>query len=193
LGAQGAGPEIAVVAVLVAIAFVVLLFFLIHYLQAGLTVLFLKVCRGEDARMGDLFSGGGNFWCYLGTSLLFGLMVAIGMILCIVPGYLAMIVFGPCLYLSIDRRVGVIEALRLSSQLTKGRRMDIFIVLLVMYGIAMLGGMVPCGQLFVMPFITLAMTVMYLRLTGQHVVPAPPKKPRPIPQAATPAAPTTPA
>jgi len=73
-------------------------------------------------------------------------------------------------YLIIDRNLGAIAALKESAQITRGNKMTIFAigVLLVLL---ILVGMLPCllGLLIVGPYSSVLITVMYLRMTGQRI------------------------
>jgi hypothetical protein len=84
----------------------------------------------------------------LGVALLTGLIVAAGMVACIVPGIIAYMVFAVAVPVAIQERVGVLDALRRSSTLTEGHRWDIFGVFFVL-GIIMIAVTLPVNMIFI--------------------------------------------
>jgi hypothetical protein len=89
------------------------------YFQAGLFKGAFKQLRGGRLAFRDLFSGGDCFLPVLGEMILVGLLTMIGAALCVIPG---LIVAGLMMFtvpLTVERRLGVIEAMRESYELTK--------------------------------------------------------------------------
>ena len=72
------------------------------WIGIGSTVFVLKIARGQPAELSDIFTGGPFFLPILEHSILFGLMVGLGTILCIVPGVFLGLMFGQFNYLIID-------------------------------------------------------------------------------------------
>jgi len=56
------------------------------FITCGLQRMLLNIARGESAQFGDLFSGGKYLWRMAGASILFGLMIAVGLLCLIIPG-----------------------------------------------------------------------------------------------------------
>jgi phage FluMu protein Com len=139
------------------------------WLQIGLRIYLLKTARAEAAEFSDLFSGGPYFWRVLGASILFGLMVGVGMLLLIVPGVILALMFWPYAYVIVDRNVGVMESFQAAQDITKGNRLTVLAIYLVC-GIASVPiVLLTCGLglLAVVPFWMLLIPVMYLAATGQ--------------------------
>lgn len=84
----------------------------------------------------------------IGVALLTGIIVAAGMVACVVPGLIALTVFAVAVPVAIQERVGVMDALRRSSSLTEGHRWDVFGVLFVLGIISFCVG-IPIGLIFV--------------------------------------------
>ncbi|MHB8973043.1 MAG: hypothetical protein ACYC3X_06995 [Pirellulaceae bacterium] len=70
---------------------------------------------------------------------LFGLVVATGYLLCIVPGIIAMLVWWPCYFLVIDRQTTVMESFGLAGEITANNIGTTFLLWIVSVGISLLG------------------------------------------------------
>ena len=138
------------------------------WITAGQTIFFLKVARGHNAELGDLFKGGPYLLTVFLTALLVGLMVCCGFILLIVPGIVLMLMFTPVFYVIVDRNVGVMEALGISRQITTGNKLTIFLIGLLIF-LLFIPVIVTCGLGYLVwaPFVTLLWAVIYLQMTGQ--------------------------
>jgi uncharacterized membrane protein len=78
-----------------------------------------KQLRGGQVEFNDLFSARDRYLPLLGGILLHSLLVGIGSIFCVIPG---LIVAGLLFFtypLIVERKLGVIEAMRVSSEMTK--------------------------------------------------------------------------
>ena len=107
------------------------------------------------------------FLKYLGTSLLATLAVGIGLLLFIVPGLVAMVLFMFSPFLVIDRELGPIEALKESVRVTEGNRWPLLgfvllLMLIVLAGTLALG----VGLLVAIPVVSLAMVHAYRLMSG---------------------------
>ena len=90
------------------------------YFQGGVYKAAFKQLRGGRIEFRDLFSGGDVFLPLLGEIILIGILTFIGGMLCVIPG---LIVGGLLMFsvpLTIERRLGVIDAMRTSFEMTKG-------------------------------------------------------------------------
>ncbi len=93
--------------------------FLSAYFMGGMHRTALKQLRGEKIELRDLFSGGSTYLPMLGSLILGAIVTSIGMMLCIIPGFLA----AGCLFFSapliVDRKLGAIQAMQTSYELAK--------------------------------------------------------------------------
>lgn len=137
------------------------------WLTAGMTLFCLKLARGQQAQISDIFAGGPWLWAFSGVNLAVGLLATLGFMLCIVPGFFVAIFFFPAAYLVIDRGMSAGEALSSSMALTEGNRMNIFLLMLISMGVSMIAGFIPGGGLLVLPLNMLMMIIGYLLMTGQ--------------------------
>ncbi len=84
---------------------------------------------------------GSRYLPYFFGTLLYSLLVGIGMVLLVVPGVYVGVACQFAPYLIIDRRLGPVSALRESAALTKGSRWGLLFFGLVMIGLNILGSL----------------------------------------------------
>lgn len=82
-----------------------------------------------------------RFWPYLGTAILSGLGIGLGIILLIVPGIFLMVRWSASSGFVVGRGEGVIDSLKASWEATKGHGWGIFLAALVLF----IGGVVIAG------------------------------------------------
>ena len=89
------------------------------YFKGGMYKSAIKQLRGGQLEFRDLFSAGDCFIPLMGETILVGLIVFIGSLFCIIPGLVAagMLMFAAPLI--IERKMGVIEAMRASYEMTR--------------------------------------------------------------------------
>jgi len=88
-------------------------------INIGLIKIALKFAKQGKPDLKDLFAFQGCFWRYLGGSFLYGLVYVAGMILLVVPGIIWAIMFQYFAYYIISEKIGIMDALEKSRQLTK--------------------------------------------------------------------------
>jgi hypothetical protein len=139
-----------------------------QFLQVGLVRMFVAAAKGQEASLGLLFSGADRFLPMVGYSIVSGFAVVFGLVLLIVPGVILAIGLSLGQYYLIDQRQGVFESMKLSWEVTRGNRMDLFIFFLVGGALALLG-LCACfvGTFVTTSIVMAAMAVIYLRRSGQ--------------------------
>lgn len=137
--------------------------------------------RGRNPDVGEsLRVGLSQLFPVLGVAILQGLAIAVGFVLCIIPGILFAVMYSVAVPVAIEERPGVGASMSRSSDLTDGHRRDVFFVLAVLILLSIglelivgassaLGSTVQSGLTLV--FVVLATgltatayTVMYYRL-----------------------------
>ena len=88
-------------------------------LTGGMHRAALKQLRGGQVEFSDLFSARDQYLPLLGAMLLTGLLVGIGSLLCSIPGFIVAGLLFFTLPLIIDRKLGVIDAMKASVEMTK--------------------------------------------------------------------------
>jgi hypothetical protein len=167
------------------------------WINIGQAIVMLEIGRGQDADFGDVFSGGRFILRVFLASILYGLIMAGPVLLGMVPGLAVLLAAGrdspagPVVivlgaiaglvvsiilalrmsqfyYLIIDRDLGVLESLRVSMEITRGKAGMIFVLGLLTAAINV-AGVLACfiGLIFTIPFGVLLFIVTYLALTGQ--------------------------
>jgi len=110
------------------------------------------------------------FWKYAGTTILFGLICAVGLILVIIPGIIWGIMFGFAGYFVVDKKMWPIEALKESKRITYGYKLELFWLSILSILIALLG--VVCllvGLLIAYPVVILASAHAFRQLQARSV------------------------
>ena len=139
------------------------------WIGIGQAFYFLKIARGRQPEVGEIFSGGPYFLPVLGASILFGLIVLLGYVLLIVPGVILSMMFSQYYFLILDRRLGVMDSLNTSREFMIGNKLTVFLIWLIAGFVALLIVLLTCfvGIFAVAPFMSLLTPVMYLAITGQ--------------------------
>lgn len=138
----------------------------------------LRFCDNEKGKFADLFSCLPLFFNYLFGSILFVLIVFVGMILLIIPGIIWSIKFQFFSYLIIDKGLGPIEALKMSSAITKDAKWDLFLFFLLILAINLLGALALLVGLFVtIPITMVAIAFVYRKLLAHTEVVQTPENP----------------
>ena len=131
----------------------------------GLIKICLRFCDGEKGEFSDLFSCYPLFFKYLVGSILYGVIVSLGLILLIIPGIVWAIKFYFFDYLIVDKGLGPIDALEKSSEITRGVKWDLFIFGILLGIINLMGFLCLMIGLFVtIPVTMVAIAFVYRKL-----------------------------
>lgn len=165
------------------------------WLAIGQAIFFLKTARGQDAALGDIFTGSPYFLKLLLAQLCLGLIVFGIAVVCVLPlvvlgliiaedaavafaaagGLIAVpiIVYvqlslSQFYYLILDRDAGVFDSFKMSQELTRGNKLTLFGIGLLCFALTVLA-VLPCGlgMLVAWPYFALMWSVIYLAITGQ--------------------------
>ena len=137
-------------------------------ISMGLAKITLEFVDRRSPGFGDLFAPAPLFLNFFIAELICGFMVAVGLVLFVVPGILAAIVFGFYSFLIVDRGLGPIESLSRSAEITKGARMSLFLFGLLILGINFLGFLALIIGLFVtVPISMIAWGYVFRQLEAQ--------------------------
>jgi len=125
----------------------------------------LQISKGNQGAVADLWEPLPQFFKFLGASILYGLMVFVGMLLLVVPGIICMVRFQFFGYLIVDKHMGPIEALKKSFAMTRGSSWNLVGLSLSLTVINIVGALCLILGLFVsIPLTSLAATLAYLTL-----------------------------
>ena len=138
------------------------------FLGIGQAQISLKLARQQPAEFSDLFNGGSRFLPVLGGSILAGLAVTLGVLLCVVPGIILCLYYWPFYFLIVDDRAPVLDSFRIAGNITEHNRTTTFLIWLLSVGIGALGCLALCiGIIFAAPLVSLLWAVAYLMMSGQ--------------------------
>lgn len=133
-------------------------------LLVGYSYFCLKIWRGEKGDVGDAFSFAfKDFGRNIGGVLWMQLFIFLWSLAFIIPGIVKAIAYSLTPYLLADTKVGATEAIKISMRMTKGYKLDIFVLQLSFLG-WMLLSLLTCGllqYLYVSPYMNTSMAGMY--------------------------------
>lgn len=134
-------------------------------ISIGFLKILLKFCKDEQPSIKDLFSASHLFFKYLGTRILYSVIISIGFLLLIVPGIIFMLKFYLYGYYVVDMELGPVQALKRSAVVTKGVKKDLFFFLLALAGINIIGLLfLGVGLFATIPLTSLAVVYVYKEL-----------------------------
>jgi hypothetical protein len=132
------------------------------FLSLGFTRIGLNIVSGRSFSVGMLLAGGHLLPRAVLASLLFYLMVGIGMVLLIFPGVYLALRYGQYLNALVDRDLGVIDSFKYSSTITTGNRVNLFLLFLLMMAVIFVGCLaLGLGLLVAIPVTWLGWTVAF--------------------------------
>jgi len=153
--------------------FLGVIFHLVYYIliliiSMGWAKIALMFCDNEKGSFKELFSQYPLFFKYLAGFIIYTLILYGGLILLIIPGIIWMVKSLFLSYFIIDKKLGPIKALKKSFVITKGHGWNLFIFLLITFGINLLGVLVLLvGLLITLPMTTIATAFVYRKLSTQ--------------------------
>lgn len=99
----------------------------------------LEIVDGRSVELADVWKHIDKLVPYILASIAFGIMFAIGLILLIVPGIIAAVVFGYYGFCILDKDLPAVEGLKRSAEITRGHRGQLFLFGLALIGLNILG------------------------------------------------------
>lgn len=137
-------------------------------INLGLNKIALMFHDGAKPTWKELFMQYPLLLKYLGASILFGLMVAIGLVLLVVPGIYLAIKYAFFGFVMVDKKTGVMDSLKASAKLTDGVKWELFGFGIVMCILNMLGALALMIGLFVtVPISLMASAYVYRKLESR--------------------------
>lgn len=126
----------------------------------------------ESAELGELWHPK-PFWKFLAAQILIGISVVIGLVLLIVPGIILMLMFILTPYIIVDRELAPIAAMKESARITKGRKWELLLFVLIAFVLNLVGAIaLLVGLLVSIPVTTLALVHAYRELAKSAGAPA---------------------
>lgn len=124
-------------------------------LSAGFYKAAFKQLRGEQVAIGDLAGTFQYLGPMIGAAIIIGILQAIGMILCLIPGFIVMGLFMFTFPLIVERNLGMFDAMSASLDVTKKNLIMFTLFAIVVQALIPLGGFLACcvGLLVAYPLI----------------------------------------
>ncbi len=133
--------------------------------QIGLIVVVLKLVDEKKASWQDLYSSYKLFLQYFLGSLLYGIVVLLGFLFFIIPGFYLALKYQYTLFLIVDKKMGPMAAFKKSGEITKGNLMQLFWYSMASIGVVLLGFLALFVGIFVaIPVVTLGNAWIYRQL-----------------------------
>lgn len=121
-------------------------------LAYGFSFYALKVSRNEQASFGELFDGFGLFFKVIFLNIVSGIFVFLWSLLLIIPGIVAAYRYSMAFFVLMDDPdLPIMECIRRSKALTKGRKGSLFVLDLSFIGWRLLS-LIPFVGVFVQPY-----------------------------------------
>ncbi len=142
-------------------------------IQYGTNWVFLKAVRGERIEIKDMFIVfQKNYWNAVIAKIVVGVIVGLGIVMLIVPGIIFACRLAFVQYLVVDREMDVMDALRVSWDMTRGHGWQIFLmgflaIFIVIAGLVLLF----VGVFISMMWISAAFAAMYHAVELREGVP----------------------
>ena len=139
--------------------------------QAGIWRAGLAVTRGEAPNV-NMLTQTDNLVPYILTTIVVGLGLFVGIILCVIPGIIWLVLTAYAPLVALDKGVGPGEAISTSIDWVKNNAGRVILVLLVAYLVYTLGIIACCvGLLVSIPVALVAITYSYRVLGNEPVAP----------------------
>lgn len=165
---EGAGIALAMLGACFGI--MALVFLLLPLFTARLLRMALTAVRGGTPAIGDIFQGEMRYGSMLALMLLQSTLIGVGYVFFIVPGVILAIGTYFASFLVVDQRLGAVDAMKTSWQLTSGRKGAVFGVIVVFALVSMGCGFIPfVGHFIGYSLMLLGTAIVYLRLMGEPV------------------------
>ncbi len=140
------------------------------FVTIGMTIAFLKLYDGKKTSIEDVFSQYKYFLPYVGGTVLYGIIVLLGLILLILPGIFLGVRLQFYKYLILDENLNPVHALKRSWSITEGQVWHLIGYSLSVFGVLILGALaLGIGLLVAIPTITFSSIHVYRTLATAKV------------------------
>lgn len=142
------------------------------FLGLGVTQICLKLARGQQAEIGDLFGGGSVYLPTLGMSVLVGLVMIVAYSACVIPGIFLTLFVWPFFYFIADRQTNAIESIEAAIAISRPNLLPSFLMMLTSIALAVIGVLaLGVGIVFTSSLTAMMYSVAYLMMSSQLLPP----------------------
>ena len=138
---------------------------LIAPLYLGLSIFLLKLVRGEECSIGDVYKGFGKTWPVVCLVILVDIFVSLWSLLLIIPGIVAAFSYSQSMLIMADKDLGAMESIDKSKQMMNGHKWEFFGLNLSFIGWILLCAItfgIAC--IYVVPYMQITNTLYYEQL-----------------------------
>ena len=140
----------------------------------GLFKIYLRYRDGETPILENLIDGVQRFYVLMGASIVASFAVVIGLVLFLLPGIVVLLRLMFVGFVIVDERVGPIDAIQRSWDITRGHTLDLFLFYILLCGVNLLGAAcLLVGLLVSIPITGLALAYVYRVLKPRAALAAP--------------------
>ncbi len=164
---ENAEPEIAMMLGGLYLGTLVLNLLINVFVTLGIARVYSRIARGLPADVTMLFGEGRRYLQGLVATLLYTIAIMTGMLLFIIPGFIAAVGLQFWMYALVDQDLPAVDALKESWRLTDGYKVTIFLTNLAIGIVALVVTCATCGlgYLVTLPLLLLSTAVIYHSLT----------------------------
>lgn len=128
----------------------------------GLAKIYLRFTDAEKPIFENLFDGLARLHIYIAAMIIMWIAVFMGLVLLVVPGIIFLLRLWFVGFVVVDERVGPLEAIQRSWDITRGYTMDLFLLFILLLGLNLLGLIaLVVGLLVTLPITGLALAYVY--------------------------------
>jgi uncharacterized membrane protein len=96
---------------------------------------FLRIAKGEEVSVGNIFYGFEDLWAAIKAQFFMGLFVSLWLLLLIIPGIVKTYAYSMTFFILAENKgMPVLEAITLSRKMMNGHKMDLFLLCLSFIG-----------------------------------------------------------
>ncbi len=148
------------------VAVVALASIVIHTIvNMGIIYSLIRIIKGAPPRFSDIFRTVHPFWRYLGASVVYAIVVGVGLVLLVIPGLVLAVSLQFYSYLILDQDLGLFQSLWRSWEITRGARAKLILLAISLVAINLVGALLlGIGLLWTIPMSLAAIAHVYKAL-----------------------------
>ncbi len=155
--------------ILLKTASVVLAYIVSWVFETGMINISLILCDGKRPQYSDMFPPFPLLLNFIGASILYALIIFVGLLLLVIPGIIWSVSFSLYGFSIVDEGLEPVSALKKSSELTRGMRWEIFGLIIILTALNTIGALLlGLGLLVTVPLSFVSMSYVYRKLESHR-------------------------